>query len=56
MLTLETNEAFSYYSRKTDNYDYGGTFAMTQNEWNFMGIKMSTGETSTARTGFRSKN
>jgi hypothetical protein len=55
-VTLETNEAFSYYSRKTDNYDYGGTFAMTQNEWNFMGIKMSTGETSTARTGFRSKN
>ena len=55
-VTLETNEAFSYYSRYADNYDYASTSAMTQNEWNFMGIKMSTGETSTARTGFYSKN
>ena len=55
-VTLETNEAFSYYSRYADNYDHADTSAMTQNEWNFMGIKMSTGETSTARTGFYSKN
>ena len=55
-VTLETNEAFSYYSRFADVYDNANTSAMTQNEWNFMGLKMSTGETTAARTGFRSKN
>jgi len=55
-VTLETNEAFSYYSRYADNYDHANTSAMTQNEWNFMGLKMSTGETTAARTGFYSKN
>lgn len=55
-VTIETNERFSYYSRKTPNYDYASTDIMTLNEWNFMGLKMSTGETTAARTGFRSKN
>ena len=55
-VTLETNEAFSYYSRRFDNYDYAGTSAMTQNEFNLMGIKLSSGESTTARTGFHSKN
>lgn len=55
-VTLETNEGFSYYSRKTPNYDYGSTGAMTQSAWNLMSIKMSTGKSTTARTGFWSKN
>lgn len=55
-VTLETSEAFSYYSRRYDTYDYGGTSAMTLDKWNFMGIKVSTGETTAARTGFWSKN
>ena len=55
-VTLETNEAFSYYSRRFDNYDHAGTSAMTLNEFNLMGIKLSSGESTTARTGFHSKN
>jgi len=55
-VTLETNEAFSYYSRRFDNYDHASTSAMTQNEFNLMGIKLSSGESTTARTGFHSKN
>ena len=55
-VTLETGENFSWYSRRSANYDYGSTGAMTQNKWNLMGIKMSTGKTTAARTGFWSKN
>ena len=55
-VTLETNEAFSYYSRRFDNYDHAGTNTMTQNEFNLIGIKLSSGESTTARTGFHSKN
>ena len=59
-ITWETNEAFSYYSRKTPNYDHASTTACDTNgdagAWNMMAIKMSTGLTSTARTGFYSKN
>lgn len=55
-MTLETGESFSYYSRKTPNYDYASTGGMTQGQWNLMSIKMSTGRTATARTGFWSKN
>ena len=32
------------------------TSGMTIGEWNLMGIKLSTGKTSSARTGFYSKN
>lgn len=55
-VTLETNEAFSYYSRKTPNYDFGNTAAMTQNQWELMSLKMSTGNFNAARTGFYSLN
>ena len=55
-VTWETNESFSYYSRYSPTYDFGSTSAMTANAWNFMGIKMSTGRTASARTGFYSKN
>jgi len=55
-VTLETSENFSYYSRSTPAYDYGGVSSMTLSTWNFMGIKMSTGKTAAARTGFYTKN
>ena len=55
-MTWETGEQFSYYSRKTPYYDYASTASMTKNAWNMISIKMSTGLTSTARTGFWSKN
>ena len=55
-VTWETSEAFSYYSRKTPNYDHANTSAMTKNAWNMVSIKMSTGRTATSRTGFYSKN
>ena len=59
-ITWETNEAFSYYSRKTPAYDYAGTSACDTNggegAWTMMAIKMSTGLTETSRTGFYSKN
>ena len=55
-VTWETSEAFSYYSRRTPQYDHAGTSAMTKNAWNMVSIKMSTGRTATSRTGFYSKN
>jgi len=55
-VTWETSEAFSYYSRRTPNYDHANTSAMTKNAWNMVSIKMSTGRTATSRTGFYSKN
>lgn len=55
-VTYESGENFSWYSRRSGNYDYGSTTSMTLNAWNLMGIKMSTGKTTAARTGFWSKN
>ena len=55
-VTLETTENFSYYSRKTPGYDVGRTYDMTLNKWNFMGIKISSGETTNSRVGYRSIN
>tara|TARA_B100001113_G_scaffold15759_1_gene11913 strand:- start:2237 stop:3286 length:1050 start_codon:yes stop_codon:yes gene_type:complete len=59
-VTWETSEAFSYYSRRYPNYDHANTAACNTNSgegaWNMMAIKMSTGRTATARTGFYSKN
>lgn len=59
-ITWETSQAFSYYSRKTPAYDHANTSACDTNSgegaWTMMAIKMSTGLTSTARTGFYSKN
>jgi len=54
--TWETSNTISYYSRRTDDYDYANMDTMTANSWNMMALKMSTGLTTTARTGFRSKN
>ena len=55
-VTWETGNDFSYYSRLSPDYDYAGTAVNTLNVWNMVGIKMSTGKTTTARTGFYSKN
>jgi len=59
-ITWETNQAFSYYSRKSPAYDWASTPACDteggNGAWTMMAIKMSTGLTSTARTGFYSKN
>jgi len=54
--TWETSNAISYYSRYLDDYDFANMDTMTANSWNMMALKMSTGLTATARTGFRSKN
>ena len=54
--TWETSNNISYYSRYSPNYDYGNTDVCTLNNWNMVGIKMSSGKTTTARTGFYSKN
>jgi hypothetical protein len=55
-VTWEVSSAFSYYSRRTPDYDFGSMAATTANAWNMMALKMSTGLTTAARTGFRSKN
>ena len=55
-VTWETGNDFSYYSRQSPDYDYANTTASTVNAWNMVGIKMSTGKTTAARTGFYSKN
>jgi len=55
-VTWETANDFSYYSRFNPSYDYASTAASTVNAWNMVGIKMSTGKTTAARTGFYSKN
>lgn len=54
-MTWEVGQDISWYSRY-NTYDYGGTSACTTNAWNMMAIKMSTGLTTAARTGFYSKN
>ena len=55
-VTWETSNGFSHYSRKTPNYDSAGGYTCTLGAWNMISMKMSTGLTSAARTGFRSKN
>jgi len=55
-VTWEVANDFSYYSRYSPAYDYAGTLVNTVNAWNMVGIKMSTGKTTAARTGFYSKN
>ena len=55
-VTWETNNGLSYYSRASGNYDYGGTTSFTLNGWSLMGIRMSTGKTTSARAGYYSKN
>lgn len=59
-ITWETGTAWSYYSRydavAATPYDYGGTTTFTNLAWNMIAIKLSSGKSSTARTGFYSKN
>lgn len=51
-----SNQALSYYSKFSD-YDFGASNIITDNEWNMIGIKMSTGRiVSGSRVGWRSKN
>jgi hypothetical protein len=54
-MTWEVGSGLSYYSRYSD-YDYASTEATVANTWTMISIKMSTGKTSVARTGYRSKN
>lgn len=54
-VTWEVSEALSWYSRYS-SYGYASSSALTLYSWNMMAIKMSTGRTTTARTGFYSKN
>ena len=54
-MTCETNNEISYYSRY-NLYDYAYANPADLNAWNMIGIKMSSGKTSTNRTGLRSKN
>jgi hypothetical protein len=55
-ITWESGNGFSYYSRFSPDYDYAFADATTANAWSMISIKMSTGKTSAARTGFFSKN
>ena len=54
--TWEPGNEVSWYSRYSAAYDYGSTTPCTVNSWNLVGIKMSTGKTTTARAGYYSKN
>jgi hypothetical protein len=55
-MTWEVANDISWYSRYSAAYDYASTTTCTVGGWNMMGIKMSTGKTASARTGFYSKN
>jgi len=55
-VTWEPNDYMSYYSRYSPIYDYGYVFGMTLNKWNLVSIKMSSGKSTTSRTGFYSIN
>ncbi len=54
-VTWETYNAFTYYSRY-NTYDYGYVLNIIDNKWNFLSLKMSSGKSTTARTGFYSVN
>lgn len=58
-MTMETSGQPTYYSRYSatvPNYDSASASLLTQGVWNMMAIKMSTGRTTAARTGFNSRN
>lgn len=58
-MTWETDETLSYYSRYSTAatpYDYANGPTVSIGSWTMCAIKMSSGKTSTARTGFRSTN
>jgi hypothetical protein len=54
--TWETANNISYYSRYSPGYDYSDLNTTQTSGWFMWAIKMSTGKTSAARTGFRSLN
>jgi hypothetical protein len=54
--TWETNNTISYYSRRSPSYDYSDGSQARTTGWFMWAIKMSTGKTSAARTGFYSVN
>ena len=57
-VTWEVNTVphWSWYSRFSPDYDYAGFADGRANSWNMLAIKMSTGKTTAARTGFYSIN
>jgi hypothetical protein len=57
-VTWEAEESISWYSRRSPSYDYASTPAgvTTLNKWVMVSIKMSSGKTTAARTGFYSLN
>ncbi len=57
-VTWEVNTVpqWSWYSRFSPDYDYAGFATGNASAWNMLAIKMSSGKTSTARTGFYSVN
>ena len=54
-VTWEASTDMSWYSRY-NQYDYASTASLGATGWKMVGIKMSTGKTSAARTGFYSVN
>jgi hypothetical protein len=55
-VTWETDNSFSYYSRYSAAYDYAYVYGNVVNKWNYVSLKMSSGKSTTARTGFYSVN
>jgi hypothetical protein len=55
-VTWENPSTMTYYSRYSPAYDYAYVFNINPSAWNMVALKMSTGLTSTSRTGFYSIN
>jgi hypothetical protein len=55
-VTWENPNTMTYYSRYSPVYDYAYIFNINSSAWNMVALKMSTGLTSTSRTGFYSIN
>jgi len=55
-VTWENPSTMTYYSRYSPTYDYAYIFNINSSAWNMVALKMSTGLTSTSRTGFYSIN
>lgn len=57
-VTWETDERFSYFSRRSPAYDYAtlSSEGLAKNQWHLVALKMSTGRTAASRTGFYSLN
>ena len=55
-LTWENPTTMTYYSRYSPAYDYAYVNGVNSSSWNMVAIKLSTGLTSSPRTGFYSIN